>query len=145
MAIGTGCHPVRAVALPDSSSAARKAWLRKGSPGPAQRSQSAASNEAIPRPSRATISLMRRLEDDLIGMSGRPGPVRLASNRPGIDRHSTRPRRASEPGGQIAYIVGEEVGPGAPQGQGTLDPAPQPALAVLGHDEAARATGRASG
>ena len=71
MAIGIGCQPVSAVALPDSSSAERKAWLRKGLSVPAQASHSAASNAATPPPIRATTARSltgRLLVDDLVGM-----------------------------------------------------------------------------
>src|SRR5687767_15389009 len=89
MVIGAGVQTVPGPTLPDSSSAARNAWLTNGSP-PARRSQAAASICATPGARRAISSVSRSaigFPDERVGVN--PGLLALGgvTDGPAVDRH----------------------------------------------------------
>src|SRR5687768_15428796 len=90
MMIGAGVQPVPGPTLPDSSSAARNAWLRNGSP-PASRSQTAGSMWATPGARRAISSVSRSaigFPDKSVGVNPRLLALRGVADRPAVDRYS---------------------------------------------------------
>ena len=68
--IGAGVQPVPAPTLPDSSSAARKAWLRNGSPRRPARPTPPASSAATP-------GAMRAID---LGFHGRPSASQMSAS-----------------------------------------------------------------
>src|SRR5687768_4665818 len=84
----SGCQPVAATALPESSRAVKKAWVTNGLSAPAQASQSAAAIPAalVTRRAVAVMACSGRargqradLEDDLVYRAGGDGALRRAA------------------------------------------------------------------
>src|SRR3954468_2951811 len=122
MRIGAGDQPVPGPTLPESSSADRKAWLRKGSP-PASESQAAGSSAETPDPIRARTSDSRSaigFPDECIGMNRALRALLWGADGPAVDRHPAArplaPRLAER-----SAIHGEEVRLGKPQGYSALE------------------------
>src|SRR6186713_186540 len=95
--IGSGVQPLASPTLPDASSNERKAWLRKGSPGPANPSHWPAGRSATPRAIRATISASRSaiaFPDKRVRVNFSCLAIASRADRPAVD-----PSRLALPGG----------------------------------------------
>src|SRR5207342_3143328 len=93
---GSGVQPLVAPTLFDCSSKVRKAWLRKGSPEPANAFHWPAGRSATPRAIRATISASRSaiaFPDKRVGVNFSCLAIGSHADRPAVD-----PFRLSLPG-----------------------------------------------
>src|SRR4249919_4350089 len=93
---GSGVQPLESPTLFECSSRARNAWLRKGSPGPANSFHWPAGRSATPRAIRATISASRSaiaFPDKRVGVNFSCLAIGSHADRPAVD-----PFRLSLPG-----------------------------------------------
>src|SRR5690349_13153893 len=90
----------------------------------------------------STSAIERQLVDDLIGMACGPLTIPRAPHRPGEDRLARGAKGSGKTGGQVAYVVGEEIGLGPSERGQPLHTAAQPALLLLGDYEAPQDAGR---
>src|SRR5688572_14158439 len=146
--IGAGVQPVPSPTLPDSSSAVRRAWLRKGSASPASESHWPPSSAAMPGAMRAITWDSRSaiiFPNSGVGVNLGLPPLAGAAHGPTVDRHP--PARALDPRlAERGDLDGNEVWvrqphrPGAfPRAEVIFDDEAPPYVREVGLDEAREA------